>query len=161
MSTTTTPTSVEHATFVIDRTYPTTPARVWAAWATVEAKSQWFGDPDLADGDPKGSHVLDLRVGGREYFAGDVPNGPNFVYDATFFDVVENERIVAAYDMLMNGQRISVSLYTMQLTEVADGTRLTLTEQGAFLDGLDTNAQREEGTNSIFDKLGEVLAASA
>jgi uncharacterized protein YndB with AHSA1/START domain len=88
------------------------------------------------------------------------PNGMTFGYDSTFYDIVENERIVAAYDMFVDGARMSVSLYTMQLTPVTGGTRLTLTEQGAFLDGLDTNAQREEGTGQILDKLGDVLAAS-
>jgi hypothetical protein len=32
-----------------------------------------------------------------------------------------------------------------------------LTEQGAFLDNLDTNAQREEGARDSLDKLGEYL----
>jgi hypothetical protein len=36
-----------------------------------------------------------------------------------------------------------------------------MTEHGAFLDGLDTNAQREEGTTQLLDKLGEHLAATA
>lgn len=33
-----------------------------------------------------------------------------------------------------------------------------LTEQGAFLDGLDTPAQREEGTRSVLESLAHDLA---
>ena len=38
--------SVFHATFTIDRIYPAAPARVFAAWASAEAKSRWFVGPD-------------------------------------------------------------------------------------------------------------------
>ncbi len=34
--------SVLHATFTIERHYEATSARVFAAWATKEAKSRWF-----------------------------------------------------------------------------------------------------------------------
>jgi len=34
---------------------------------------------------------------------------------------------------------------------------LTVTEHGAYLDGLDTPAQREYGTNWLMDQLGEGL----
>ena len=37
------------------------------------------------------------------------------------------------------------------------GTRLTYTEQGAYLDGLDTPEQREEGTAQLLDALGASL----
>ena len=34
---------------------------------------------------------------------------------------------------------------------------MILTEQGAFLDGHDTSAQREQGTEDLLDALGEEL----
>ena len=36
-------------------------------------------------------------------------------------------------------------------------TQLILTEQGVFLDGHDTAAQREEGTRSLLDSLAGLL----
>jgi uncharacterized protein YndB with AHSA1/START domain len=43
--------SVTHATFVIERTYPATPARVLAAFASPAAKAGWFsGSPEWARG---------------------------------------------------------------------------------------------------------------
>ena len=40
-------------------------------------------------------------------------------------------------------------------------TQLVLTEQGVFLDGHDTVAQREEGTRSLLDSLAAVLQGGA
>ena len=37
--------SVTHTTFVIERTYPVPPARVFAAFADVELKERWFSMP--------------------------------------------------------------------------------------------------------------------
>ncbi|RUU02407.1 polyketide cyclase, partial [Mesorhizobium sp. USDA-HM6] len=39
------------------------------------------------------------------------------------------------------------------------GTRLILTEQGAFFDGHDTSATREHGTGELLDALGAALAS--
>ena len=38
--------SATHATFVIERTYDASPARVFAAWADRSAKGRWFGPPE-------------------------------------------------------------------------------------------------------------------
>jgi hypothetical protein len=46
-----------------------------------------------------------------------------------------------------------VSLATVELQPAGDGTRLILTEQGVFLDGMDNVKQREQGTHGLLDKL--------
>ena len=60
--------------------------------------------------------------------------------------------------MTLNGERISVSVATVEFAPEGSGTRLTLTEQGVFLDGLDKVEDREHGTRELLDKLGTVLA---
>jgi hypothetical protein len=65
---------------------------------------------------------------------------------------------VYAYEMYSDDARISVSLGTVQLEPEGDGTRLTYTEQGAYLDGLDVPEQREEGTGALLDALGAELS---
>ena len=45
----------------------------------------------------------------------------------------------------------------MQLKPEGAGTRLILTEQGAFLDGYDDPALREHGTQGLLDALGASL----
>jgi uncharacterized protein YndB with AHSA1/START domain len=152
--------TVEHGTFTIERMYPSAPRRVFAAWATQAAKNEWFGEGDdfLATTD---GYSLDFRVGGRERLDGVMAGGRTFGYDAVYQDIVEDRRIVASYDVRIDGRRNSVSLMTVEFDDVPGGTRLVLTEQGAFLDGLDSNAQREEGATDSLDKLAEYLGVTS
>ena len=146
--------TVVHDTFVIDRTYAASPARVFGAFAEQSQKLQWWGDPAI---EPGVHHTIDFRIGGREQMAGTVPDGPSFTYDAVYQDIVEDSRIVYSYEMTMNGRRISVSVATLEFYAEGEGTRFILTEQGAYLDGLDTNAAREHGTNELIDSLGRYV----
>ena len=145
--------SVTHATFVVERSYPASADRVFAAWADPATKRRWFGSPDEAPTD----FELDFRVGGRELNRGTGPDGRVYTYEAHYQDIVPDQRIVYAYDMYLADTRISVSLGTVELRPEGKGTRLTYTEQGAFLDGLDNPADREHGTRELLDALGKIL----
>src|SRR3954447_22412826 len=144
--------SVEHAAFTVERTYAASPARVFAAFADPAQKARWFGP-----GDGAANPNLDFRLGGVESMAGGGDGGFSYRSDAVYQDIVEAERIVYTYDMHLNGQKVSVSVATIELTPASGGTRLVLTEQGVFLDGLDRSADREKGTNDLMDKLGTTL----
>ena len=146
--------SVTHATFVLERTYPASPARVFAAWADPSVKSRWFAGDEAPS-----EFTLDFRVGGREINRGVGPDGRTYTYEARYQDIVPDQRILYAYDMYLDATRISVSLGTVQIEPAESGTRLTYTEQGAFLDGHDTPAAREQGTRELLDALGAVLEA--
>ena len=141
--------TAEHGTFVLSRTYPVAPARVFAAWASREAKARWFG----AGSDPGPTFELDFRVGGKETLSGGPPDGPVHRYEATYQEIVPEERIVYGYTMDADGTRISVSVTTVEFAPAGDGTTLTFTEQGVFLDGHDTVAVREKGTSELLDQL--------
>lgn len=147
--------STTHATFVIEREYKATPARVFAAFADLKNKSKWFGGPE--GWDVASAHKLDFRVGGAESVAGGPPGGAVHAYNATFWDIVENERIVSAYEMRLDQQRISVSLATTEIKPNGAGSRLIYTEQGVYLDGYDDAGQREEGTQQLFNNLEAFL----
>ena len=143
-----------HATFTIDRTYGATPARVFNAFADPAIKSRWFGDPAEM---PASDYSLDFRVGGREINRGGPPGGPIYSFEALYQDIVPNQRIVTTFEMHMGEARISVSLATVELKAEGSGTRLTYTEQGAFLDGHDTPAAREHGTRELLEALASVV----
>ena len=146
--------SVTHATFIVERTYPAKPARVFAAFADPVAKARWFGGSD----DPANSAFkLDFRVGGRESNAGGPPGGPIYTFDALYQDIVPNERIVTTYEMCMDKQRISVSVATVELLPDGAGSRVIYTEQAAFLDGLDDPDIRKQGVGDLLDALGREL----
>jgi uncharacterized protein YndB with AHSA1/START domain len=138
--------SSEHATFVIERDFPAAAATVFSAWASAEAKTRWWGPPS-----PEG-YELDFRVGGHERFEVDA-GGARYGYEALYQDIVPDERIVYTYEMYLDGERMSVSVATIELASEGEGTRLRLTEQGVFLDGHDTVAAREHGTRELVEKL--------
>jgi len=145
---------VQHATFVIDRTYDAPVEKVFAAWAEPRAKAKWFVGPDDWE---KSDHAMDFRVGGRERVSGGPPGGPVHAFDGRYQDIVPGRRIIYSYDMHIGENRISVSLATVELTPNGAGTRLIFTEQGAYLDGYDDAGQREEGTRGLLDNLAAAL----
>ena len=147
-----------HATFVIERSYATTPARVFKAWADPAAKARWFGGPEDW---MKAGHELDFRVGGRERLSSRPPGGPAHTFDARYYDIVPEQRIVYTYDMRLDDARISVSLATVEFKPEGAGTRMIFTEQGVFLDGYDDSGERERGTRALLDKLDAELRRAA
>ena len=78
-----------------------------------------------------------------------------------YYDIVPDHRIVYSYEMYSGESRMSVSLATVEMVPVQDGTKLTYTEHGAFLDGIDKPEAREEGTTWLLDNLGKYLATQA
>ena len=141
--------SVAHGTFVVDRTYKHPVEKVWAAWSDMDKKYGWFGDP----GSTQKPDIFDFRTGGRESSRGEIHGGPTYNFDVTYQDIVPLSRIVYNYDMHLDGRKISVSLAAIEFFPAPGGTRCKITEYGLFLDGLDTNAQREGGTKVLMDQL--------
>lgn len=146
--------NVTHGTFSLERTYEVPPSRVYAAFATLEGKAAWF---DGGEGHTIVERAFDFREGGTERAVGRWDNGTVTQFDARYFDVVPEARIVYAYEMRLNGVKISVSLATIEFKPAGKGTRLLLTETGAFLDGYDDAGSREHGTNFLMDRMGASL----
>jgi uncharacterized protein YndB with AHSA1/START domain len=143
--------SIEHAGFTIERRYGAAPERVFAAWANPAGKARWFAGPEEWE---IGPHELDFREGGSEVASGGPREGPVHRYRAIYWEVVPNERIVYTYELLIGEVRSSVSLVTVELERDGKGPRLTLTEHGAFFDGLEDPDVRRDGTGSLLDGLG-------
>jgi uncharacterized protein YndB with AHSA1/START domain len=119
------------------------------------AKQKWFGGPP--DQYEMLERHMDVREGGRELAKGRFKGGMVSTFEATYHDVVRHERLVYSYVMHLNDKKISVSLATMQLKSDNGGTKLMVTEQGAFLDGYDDAGSREHGTGYLLDRLGASL----
>jgi uncharacterized protein YndB with AHSA1/START domain len=134
-----------HGTFTLEYVYPASPARVFAAWADAKSKARWFSC--------HAEYHLDFRVGGTEMSRGGEPGGPVYTTNVRFHDIVPGERIVYAYEVLRDEQRMSVSLATVEFAAEGSGSRMTFTDQGVYLDGMDTPEAREFGTRAGLDRL--------
>src|SRR5215468_344471 len=147
--------SVLHDTFSLQRTYPAIPSRVFSAFASASAKRAWHSAEDERADGLSGVQEFDFRPGGRERF-GVKHRGETHRYDALFYDIVPDRRIVYSYEMYADDVRISVSVATVEFAKNGAGTTLTWTEQGVYLDGIDgTQAPvlRVGGTTEMLDSL--------
>src|SRR5712692_9718034 len=94
--------SVIHSTFVIERSYPATPERVFTAFADPAKKRRWFVE---SDGHDVEHYEMDFRVGGKERARfrfkkpGTPVTGMACTNDASYQDIVPNRRVVIASTM--------------------------------------------------------------
>ena len=133
------------------------PCTTRSFWNAVTAK--WFVGPE--DWPTQGESTFDFREGGLETSAAGPPGGDLCYYTARYVDIVPDQRIVMTYEMARFDRRMSISVQTVEFFAAADGgTRLLLTDQGAYLDGLDDPEQRREGIALDLDQLGKALAAA-
>ena len=146
--------STVHDTFVIDRTFAFKREFVYAAWTSAEAKSRWFVGPS---GWTLQLRELEFRVGGRERVKGRRPDGMTSLFDARYYEIVPNERIVYVYEMHTNDVRGSISIATIEFKERKEGAGLIITEQGVFLDGHHDARDREQGTQVLIGQLEQAL----
>lgn len=151
--------SVIHNTFVIERSFPKPPERVFAAFSDPAKKRRWFAESD--------SHQIeefaaDFRVGGTErsrYRLNEntpLP-GAQLTNQAVYQDIVPNRRIVTASTMSVNDRHISASLVTFELIPTHAGTDLICTHQGAFFEGSDGPQMREAGWRQLLGQLESEL----
>lgn len=147
--------SATPATFTIERSFPLSRDKVFRAYSDVKMKAKWFGGPEEWE---RSEHKLDFKVGGRESVSGGPPGGPRHVYNGIHMDIVPDERIVLAYDILVGETRLTVSLGTTEFKADGEGTKLVYTEQIVFLDGTDHLEDRKKGTEDLFDKLVAALS---
>lgn len=148
--------SVTHGTFVIERTYPSAPERVFAAFSDPVKKCRWIsGVKDLK----AGGFEMDFRVGGKECTRATIPEGPfkgtSFTNETTYLDIVPDRRIVFAYSMLLGEKRISSSLATVELLPSGKGTELIFTDQGAYFEVADTLEMREAGWRKLLERVAQ------
>jgi uncharacterized protein YndB with AHSA1/START domain len=145
---------VVHRTLSVERTYPAPPARVFAAFADPATKRRWFAE---GAGVEVEEFALDFRVGGFERTRFRSVGGAPGRNDTLFLDIVAGERIVFASALTAGEVRTSAALTTVELAADGGGTRLLLTEQVAFLDGVDGAARRRSGWGALLDRLGDAM----
>jgi uncharacterized protein YndB with AHSA1/START domain len=102
--------STSHVTFTIQGTYPVPPTQVFAAFADPKAKARWQNSDEASAADNTDDYLeFDFRVDGHEHFAF-VNHDLTYSYDAEYFDIVPDQRIVYRYTMHANGKPDSISI---------------------------------------------------
>jgi uncharacterized protein YndB with AHSA1/START domain len=136
----------------VKRTYPVQAHQVFHAWADPGLKARWF-----AGDSPQ--YELDFRPDGIERSHGD-HDGKKISWESLYREIVPDERIVYTSVLSEDDRVVTASLTTVEFTQDGPTTSLVLTETGAYLDGREQPAWREQGTSDWLDSLGRHLAAS-
>jgi uncharacterized protein YndB with AHSA1/START domain len=145
----------------ISRVFDAPRELVYQAFVDPDQLSQWFGPVGFTV--PRESVTIDARVGGYQRFVMASISDPSLrsPIDATFTEVVQNELLVGAQEVVGIPGFEGVAKMTLRLEfhdEPGGKTRLEL-RQGPYSQQMEGNAR--EGWVSSFSKLDTLLAASA
>src|SRR5258708_22284513 len=151
--------SVVHSTFVIEKSYPQAPERVWAAFAQPARKRRWYaeGDHEIQE------FEMEFGVGGSERLSyrfkeGHPIAGQVIANESHYQDIVPDHRIVTSSKMSLGGKPVTVTLVTLEFLATATGTDLICTHQGAYIEWADGPQSLEAGWRTLFDRLERELA---
>lgn len=153
---------VVHSTFVVERSFPRSPNVVFQALSEPEKVRNWMG--------PGENSVLidfrcDFREGGLQvvqYRMGPETPLPGVVItnEARFQCIAPDKRIVTSSTMKRGEWIFSASLVTFELLPTEEGTDIVITHQGAFFEGADGSAMRNQGWEVLADRLAAVVTAN-
>jgi uncharacterized protein YndB with AHSA1/START domain len=151
---------VVHATCVVERRFSKPVSVVFRALSDPDKVRCWFGGREHSELLEFG---CEFREGGKrllKYRMGPQTPIPGVVItnEGWFQQIVPDERIVTASTMKMGDRIFSASQVTFELLPSENGTDLILTHQGAFFEGSDGPSMREQGWNTIMDKLVAVVS---
>jgi uncharacterized protein YndB with AHSA1/START domain len=135
---------------VITRVFNAPRERVYQAFTDPDLLTQWFGPVGFSV--PRETIDFDMRVGGQQRFVMVSDEDPDFKskVDATFNEVVENERLSGTETWEDGTMDLSFEFH-----DDDGGTRLVL-RQGPYTEEMEAMAR--EGWESSFTKLDTLLA---
>jgi uncharacterized protein YndB with AHSA1/START domain len=144
---------LQHATIILERSYRAPLERVFSEFANPVARARWS---------PPSNDVLiydetDFRAGGRDVFRCGPQNDPKFRGETLYHLIVPNKRVVSSETLDADGQRLAVSLNTLDFEATDKGTNLKLTVQMVSLAGPGIIEGYESGNKSALENLSRHL----
>jgi uncharacterized protein YndB with AHSA1/START domain len=143
-------TTLAHATLIMERTYKAAPARVFAAWESVEARLRWSAPTEAT------KIVYDraeFREGGVDVSRCIEPGLADFVAEVHYLNIQRDSRIVFAESVRQGGKQMSAALISVEIAPKPDGAYLLLTMQIAAFDGSGMEAGYQQGWTAALDNL--------
>jgi uncharacterized protein YndB with AHSA1/START domain len=143
-----------HATITLERIYRTPIERVFSEFADPVARARWS---------PPSNDVLiydqtDFRAGGRDVFRCGPENEPKFRGE-TFYHLIVPDRLVVSSEILeAGGQRLAVSLNTLDFEPTGESTNVKLTVQIVSFVGASMIQGYESGNTTALDNLARHLS---
>jgi uncharacterized protein YndB with AHSA1/START domain len=129
--------------------------RVFRALTDPEQLARWWG--------PKGFSVpelaLDVRAGGAWRTIIRSPEGRDHIVSGVYRDIMPPSRLVFTWAWETGDTRSHETVVTIDLFEVADGTRLELRQE--VFESADSRDRHQHGWASCFDSLEDALASGA
>lgn len=145
-------TTIAHATIVMERTFGASAARVFAAWADVEARKRWSAPTDNIRIEYE---AADFREGGKDVSRCIEPGNADYVATVTYIDIRKDQRLVFAEDVVHGEKRVSAALISVELTPKDAQTHLTLTMQIASFDEAGMESGYQFGWSAALDNLAK------
>lgn len=149
--------TMRHRTETMERTYATSPARLFRAWQDPEIRRVW--GPPSEDVQIR-NEAADFRVGGEDVQLCMVGEEVLARVVGRYLDIVANARIVYSEAISEGYTLLGVSLISAEFIAAGSGTRLVLTLQTAALDGSDLLNGVVAGWTSALERLDGVVVSA-
>ena len=144
----------QHATINLERTYRAPLERVYSEFADPVARARWSAPSN----DVLIYDQTEFRSGGRDLFRCGPKNDPKFRGETFYHLIVPNRRVVSSETLDVDGQRLAVSLSTLDFEPAGEGTNLKVTVQMVSLVGAGMIEGYESGNKSALENLGRHLS---
>lgn len=143
-----------HATIALERSYGAPPARIFDEFANPVARARW----STPSGDELIYDEAAFEAGGRDVFRCGPKGNLKFRGETRYHLIVPSRCVISSETVEMDGQHLAVSLNTLELEEVAGGTKLKLTVQIVSSAGEGMIKGFEDGNKAALDGLAAHLA---
>ncbi len=143
-----------HDTITMERTYNASPARVFAAWESVDARLRWsipFPEAGAA------YDRAEFKVGGLDIMRCGPRNDMRFLAQVRYLEILPDRRIVMAESIAEDGKIRAASLITIEFEPIGKATKQTVTMQVSAFEGSDMLDGYHTGWTAALDNLAAEL----